>query len=78
MGWLSTGVSSPVLFGAALPNFGVRRLLDLVAELAPPPAQREDVKGEPRPVDAPFSGLVFKVQANMDPAHRDRVAFVRV
>ncbi len=72
------GVSSPVLFGAALPNFGVRRLLDVVTELAPPPDAREDVKGEPRPVDAPFSGLVFKVQANMDPAHRDRMAFVRV
>jgi peptide chain release factor 3 len=72
------GVSSPVLFGAALPNFGVRRLLDVVTELAPPPDAREDIKGEPRPVDAPFSGLVFKVQANMDPAHRDRMAFVRV
>jgi peptide chain release factor 3 len=72
------GVSSPVLFGAALPNFGVRRLLDAVTELAPPPGTRDDIKGEPRPVDAPFSGLVFKVQANMDPAHRDRVAFVRV
>jgi peptide chain release factor 3 len=72
------GVSSPVLFGAALPNFGVRRLLDVVTELAPPPDPREDIKGEPRPVDAPFSGLVFKVQANMDPAHRDRMAFVRV
>jgi peptide chain release factor 3 len=72
------GVSSPVLFGAALPNFGVRRLLDAVTSLAPPPGARADIKGEPRPVDAPFSGLVFKVQANMDPAHRDRVAFVRV
>ena len=72
------GVSSPVLFGAALPNFGVRRLLDAVASLAPPPAARPDVAGSSRPVEAPFSGLVFKVQANMDPAHRDRVAFVRV
>jgi peptide chain release factor 3 len=72
------GASSPVLFGAALPNFGVRRLLDAVTSLGPPPGPREDVKGEPRQLDAPFSGLVFKVQANMDPAHRDRVAFVRV
>jgi len=72
------GVTSPVLFGAALPNFGVRRLLDAVTTYAPPPAERADIKGEPRPVDAPFSGLVFKVQANMDPAHRDRMAFVRV
>jgi peptide chain release factor 3 len=72
------GESSPVLFGAALPNFGVRRLLDAMCELAPAPAPRPDVEGDERAVDAPFSGLVFKVQANMDPAHRDRVAFVRV
>ncbi len=72
------GESSPVLFGAALPNFGVRRLLEGLCELAPPPAPRADVKDEPRAVDAPFAGLVFKVQANMDRNHRDRVAFVRV
>ena len=78
LGSFLAGVSSPVLFGAALPNFGVRRLLDAVTSLAPPPGARQDVDGSARPVDAPFSGLVFKVQANMDPAHRDRVAFVRV
>ena len=72
------GRSSPVLFGAALPNFGVRRLLDAVTALAPAPSARPDTAGSPRPVDSPFSGLVFKVQANMDPAHRDRMAFVRV
>ncbi len=72
------GESSPVLFGAALPNFGVRRLLDAMCELAPAPEPRASVEGGQRAVDAPFSGLVFKVQANMDPAHRDRVAFVRV
>ncbi len=72
------GESSPVLFGAALPNFGVRRLLDAMCDLAPAPVARADVDGDERPVAAPFSGLVFKVQANMDPAHRDRVAFVRV
>jgi peptide chain release factor 3 len=72
------GKTSPVLFGAALPNFGVRRLLDAVRSFAPAPAARQDVRGAPRPLDAPFSGLVFKVQANMDPAHRDRMAFVRV
>ena len=72
------GESSPVLFGAALPNFGVRRLLEGLCELAPPPAPRADIKDEPRAVDAPFAGLVFKVQANMDRNHRDRVAFVRV
>jgi len=72
------GESSPVLFGAALPNFGVRRLLDAMCDLAPAPKPRADVEGDERPVQAPFSGLVFKVQANMDPAHRDRVALVRV
>ena len=72
------GESSPVLFGAALPNFGVRRLLEALRELAPAPAARPDAAGQPRPVQAPFSGLVFKVQANMNAAHRDRVAFVRV
>jgi peptide chain release factor 3 len=72
------GESSPVLFGAALPNFGVRRLLDAMCDLAPAPKARADVDGGERPVAAPFSGLVFKVQANMDHAHRDRVAFVRV
>jgi len=72
------GESSPVLFGAALSNIGVRRLLDAMCELAPAPTPRASVEGDPRPVTAPFSGLVFKVQANMDPAHRDRVAFVRV
>jgi peptide chain release factor 3 len=72
------GESSPVLFGAALPNFGVARLLRAMCELAPAPLPRVSVDGEARPVEAPFAGLVFKVQANMDKAHRDRVAFVRV
>jgi peptide chain release factor 3 len=72
------GESTPVLFGAALPNFGVRRLLDAICSLAPPPSARAALDGATRLVDAPFSGFVFKVQANMDPAHRDRVAFVRV
>lgn len=70
--------STPVLFGAALSNFGVARLLDVLVDLAPAPAPRADVEGAVRPLDAPFAGLVFKVQANMDPAHRDRIAFVRV
>ncbi|HWC12081.1 MAG TPA: peptide chain release factor 3 [Acidimicrobiales bacterium] len=70
--------SSPLFVGSALTNFGVRQLLDAVVDLAPPPAARVDDAGSVRPLDAPFSGFVFKVQANMDPAHRDRVAFVRV
>ena len=72
------GYSTPMLFGAAVSNIGVRALLNTLLELAPAPSAREDVDGSPRPVDAPFSGLVFKVQAGMDPAHRDRLAFVRV
>ncbi|WP_214367857.1 peptide chain release factor 3 [Pseudonocardia sp. H11422] len=75
---LLAGTATPVLFGAALPNVGVARLLDALVELAPAPAERVDVDGLPRAVDAPFSGLVFKVQAGMDPSHRDRMAFVRV
>jgi peptide chain release factor 3 len=78
LGSFLAGESSPVLFGAALPNFGVRRLLDALCEFAPVPTPRPDAAGQPRPVGEGFSGLVFKVQANMNPAHRDRVAFVRV
>ncbi|MCF6526155.1 peptide chain release factor 3 [Streptomyces sp. JJ36] len=72
------GKSTPVFFGAAVSNIGVRLLLDAVVDMAPPPGPRELEGGGERPVDAPFSGLVFKVQANMDRAHRDRIAFVRV
>ncbi|HVX19203.1 MAG TPA: peptide chain release factor 3 [Acidimicrobiales bacterium] len=72
------GESTPVLFGSAITNFGVRLLLDTLVELAPSPSARPDVDGHARPLDAPFSGYVFKVQANMDRAHRDRIAFMRV
>ncbi len=72
------GRTTPLLFGAAVANIGVRTLLDTLISLAPAPTAHEDVAGEPRAVDAPFSGLVFKVQAGMDPAHRDRLAYVRV
>jgi peptide chain release factor 3 len=74
--WL--GISSPVFFGSALTNFGVRLLLDGVVDLAPSPHARAGVDGEVRQLDDPFSAFVFKVQANMDPSHRDRIAFVRV
>ncbi|MFI6514178.1 peptide chain release factor 3 [Spirillospora sp. NPDC050679] len=74
----AAGKCTPVLFGAALPNFGVRALLETVCELAPSPSPRLDVKGEPREVTAPFAGQVFKVQAGMDRAHRDQLAFIRV
>ena len=72
------GRTTPVLFGSAVLNFGVRQLLDVLLELAPPPGPREDAKGEPRDLDAPFSAFVFKVQAGMDTQHRDRLAYVRV
>jgi peptide chain release factor 3 len=67
-----------VFVGSALTNFGVRTLLDGIVELAPAPSARLDVDGAARKLDDPFSAFVFKVQANMDPSHRDRVAFVRV
>lgn len=70
--------ATPVLFGAAVLNFGVRHLLDLLVHLAPRPAARRDAESEDRPLDAPFSAFVFKVQAGMDRAHRDQVAFARV
>jgi peptide chain release factor 3 len=72
------GVSSPLFVGSALTNFGVRHVLDAVVDLAPGPSVRVDRNGHGRQLDAPFSGFVFKVQANMDPSHRDRLAFVRV
>jgi peptide chain release factor 3 len=70
--------ATPVMFGAALPNIGVRRLLDALVELAPSPGPRLDRDDRPRAIGEPFSGLVFKVQSSMDRAHNDRVAFVRV
>jgi peptide chain release factor 3 len=72
------GRCTPVFFGSAVSNFGVGLLLAALERLAPAPAPRPDEDGEPRPVDAPFSAIVFKVQANMDPRHRDRLAFVRI
>ncbi|MCU1373206.1 MAG: prfC, partial [Actinomycetia bacterium] len=72
------GETSPLFVGSALTNFGVRKLLDAVVDLAPAPAPRPPVEGEPRALDAPFSAFVFKIQANMDPSHRDRLAYVRV
>ena len=72
------GVTSPLFVGSALTNFGVRHLLDAIVDLAPGPSPVPDSNGRERALDDPFSGFVFKVQANMNPAHRDHVAFVRV
>jgi peptide chain release factor 3 len=72
------GKQTPMLFGSALAGFGVQTLLEAFARLAPPPGPQALRDGGSRPLDAPFSALVFKVQANMDPRHRDRIAFLRV
>jgi len=72
------GACTPVYFGSAVSNFGVALLLEALERIAPPPRERPTVGGNPRALDAPFSALVFKVQANLDPRHRDRVAFLRV
>ena len=72
------GEQSPVFVGSAITNFGVGMLLDGIVDLAPSPSPRLDVDGAARKLDDPFSALVFKVQANMDRMHRDRVAYVRV
>ena len=72
------GISTPVLFAAAVRNFGVHALLDTLVDLAPAPGPRPTLAGGARAVDDPFSAFVFKMQAGMDTAHRDRLAFVRV
>jgi peptide chain release factor 3 len=72
------GRQTPVFFGSALTNFGLEPFLDALVELAPQPSPRQSNVGEISPVDEQFTGFVFKIQANMDPRHRDRVAFVRV
>jgi peptide chain release factor 3 len=72
------GESTPVFFGSALSNFGVRLLLRAMIEFAPAPLPRTGESRQQRSIEASFSGLVFKLQANLDPRHRDRLAFVRV
>ena len=74
----AAGEATPVFFGSALWNFGVRLLLDAVAAMAPAPQAKTQRSGEPRPVDSDLSGFVFKMQANLDTRHRDHIAFMRV
>ena len=69
---------TPVFFGSAVNNFGVQELLDAFVELAPPPGPRPAKTRDVHPVEPGFSGFVFKIQANMNPAHRDRIAFLRI
>ena len=73
-----SGKQTPMFFGSAINNFGVQEVLDALVDLAPPPAEREAIQRVVHPEEKKFSGVVFKIQANMDPAHRDRIAFLRV
>jgi len=72
------GQLTPVCFGSALTNFGVQLFLDSFVEFAPQPGAHETTNRTMEPTDETFSGFVFKIQANMDPRHRDRVAYLRV
>jgi peptide chain release factor 3 len=72
------GTQTPMLFGSAVNNFGVREVLDALVDLAPQPGAKAAIQRVVEPTEPKFSGVVFKIQANMDPAHRDRIAFVRV
>jgi peptide chain release factor 3 len=72
------GNQTPVFFGSALNNFGIQELLDAFVELSPPPTPRITETRTVSPYEPDFTGFAFKIQANMDPAHRDRIAFVRI
>jgi len=73
-----SGRQTPMFFGSAVNNFGVREVLDALVDLAPAPGERAAIQRVVQPEEAKLTGVVFKIQANMDPAHRDRIAFVRV
>jgi len=72
------GNLAPVFFGSALNNFGVKELLDICKDISPTPQPRESEEGIVSPEDKKFSGFVFKIHANLDPNHRNRLAFLRV
>jgi peptide chain release factor 3 len=72
------GALTPVLFGSALKDFGVEALIDALSEFAPPPRPQPALPAAVKPTDPQVSGFVFKVQANMNPQHRDRIAFLRI
>ena len=72
------GGQTPVFFGSAINNFGVREMLDTFIEIAPSPLPRLTTTRMVSPMEEAFSGFVFKIQANMNPAHRDRIAFLRI
>jgi len=75
---VTEGTLSPTFFGSALTNFGIEPFLHTFLEYAPPPPPRETVDDVVRPEAEDFTGFVFKIQANLDPRHRDRIAFVRI
>ncbi|KIL47489.1 peptide chain release factor 3 [Jeotgalibacillus campisalis] len=75
---LANGDITPVFFGSALTNFGVQTFLETYLEFAPSPQPRKSDIGAIEPAGEEFSGFVFKIQANMNPAHRDRIAFLRI
>ena len=75
---IACGELTPMFFGSAMTNFGVQNFLEEYLRLAPPPAVRVSSDGDIRPEDERFSAFVFKIQANMNPAHRDRLAFIRI
>ena len=72
------GRQTPVFFGSGINNFGVQEILQALVDWAPPPQPRDGGIRLVHPAEAPFTGFVFKIQANMDPKHRDRIAFFRV
>ena len=75
---VARGELTPMFFGSAMTNFGVQPFLEKYLQLAPPPEPRKTLEGMIEPENPHFSGFVFKIQANMDPKHHDRVAFMRI
>jgi peptide chain release factor 3 len=75
---VKNGKLSPVFFGSALADFGVTEFLEHFLQISPPPSARKTTKGLVNPTDEEFTGFIFKIQANMDPNHRDRLAFLRI
>ena len=75
---IQNGELTPMYFGSAMTNFGVEPFLQSFLEMAPAPTPRKANSGEIEPISNEFTGFVFKIQANMNPAHRDRLAFVRI
>ena len=78
IGLVQQGKLSPVFFGSALADFGVTEFLEHFLQMSPPPSSRKTTTGSVQPTDEEFTGFIFKIQANMDPNHRDRLAFLRI